>query len=99
VKSTAALTERELFDLAIWVNCSFPTALARALARTQEALSPAETVRAYETIYFPAQKIHSARDNPRETATLILNNDLSLTQFAPSPPAPLNLRLKKSLSL
>ncbi|SRR6266567_2299176 len=66
---------RNLFDLTIWVDCSFPTALARALARAQEGLSPAETIRAYETIYFPAQKIHFARDNPRETADLIIDND------------------------
>ena len=66
---------REHFDLAMWVDCSFPTALARALARAQEGLAPAETIRAYETIYFPAQKIHFARDNPRETADLIVDND------------------------
>jgi len=66
---------RKLFDLAIWVDCSFPTALSRALARAQEGLSPAETIRAYETIYFPAQKIHFDRDNPRETAHLIIDND------------------------
>jgi hypothetical protein len=66
---------QELFDLAVWVDCSFPTALARALVRTQEGLSAAETIRAYQTIYFPAQKIHFERDNPRETADLILNND------------------------
>lgn len=66
---------REHFDLAIWVDCSFPTALARALARAQEGLQPAETIDAYETIYFPAQKIHFARDNPRETVDLLLDND------------------------
>jgi len=38
-------------------------------------LSPAATIRAYETIYFPAQKIHFARDNPRETAHSIIDND------------------------
>ena len=68
---------RKLFDLAIWVDCSFSTALARALARAQEGLSPAETIRAYETIYFPAQKIHLVLDNPRETADLIISNDQS----------------------
>jgi uridine kinase len=73
---------RELFDLAVWVDCSFPTALARALIRAQEGLSSAETIRAYETIYFPAQKIHFDRDNPRETADSVVSNDLSLTQFA-----------------
>jgi uridine kinase len=71
---------RKLFDLAIWVDCSFPTALARALARAQERLSPAETIHAYETIYFPAQRIHFARDNPRETAHLIIDNDPEVTR-------------------
>lgn len=90
---------RELFDLAIWIDCSFPTALARALKRAQEGLSSAETIRAYETIYFPAQKIHSTRDSPRETADLVVSNDLSLAQFASSTRVPPNLRPKKSLSL
>lgn len=67
---------RKLIDLAVWIDSSFPTALARALARAQEGLSPAETIRAYETIYFPAQKIHFTRDKPRETAHLVINNDL-----------------------
>ena len=66
---------RNLFDLAIWIDCSFSTALARALGRKQEALPPAATVRAYETIYFPAQRIHKKRDHPRETADLIFGND------------------------
>jgi uridine kinase len=90
---------RKLFDLTVWVDCSFQTALARALARTQEGLSPAETIRVYETIYFPAQKIHLARDNPRETADLILNNDSSLTQFASSRHALPNVHLKNSVSV
>jgi uridine kinase len=67
---------RSLFDLAIWVNCSFATALARALQRAQEGLPPAETIAAYETIYFPAQRIHLDQDNPRASADLILDNDL-----------------------
>src|SRR6266436_3226035 len=66
---------RGLFDLAIWVDCSLPTALARALERAQEGLPPAKTIAAYETIYFPAQKIHFEQDNPRATADLIVDND------------------------
>lgn len=66
---------RSLFDLTIWIDCSFPTALARALDRRQEGLSPAKTIAAYETIYFPAQMIHFERDNPSGFADLILNND------------------------
>ncbi len=67
---------RKYFDLAIWVDCSFPTALARAINRAQEGLSPANTIAAYDTIYFPAQRIHLDKDNPRENADLILENDI-----------------------
>ena len=66
---------RTHFDLAIWIDCSFPTALARAINRAQEGLSAAKTIAAYETIYFPAQRIHLTHDNPREHADLIFEND------------------------
>jgi uridine kinase len=66
---------REYFDLAIWIDCSFPTALARAIDRAQEGLSPANTIAAYDRIYFPAQRIHLAQDKPRENADLIFEND------------------------
>ncbi|MEZ5429380.1 MAG: hypothetical protein R2747_24235 [Pyrinomonadaceae bacterium] len=65
-----------IFDLKVWVECSFETALERAVARAQEGLPPEETVKAYRSIYFPAQEIHFARDNPRSAADLIFNNDL-----------------------
>lgn len=63
------------FDLKIWIECSFETALERAIARAQENLPPEETVRAYRSIYFPAQKIHFRRDAPRETADLVFINE------------------------
>jgi uridine kinase len=63
------------FDLKIWIECPFEIALKRAIARSQENLSPEETVKAYETIYFPAERIHFAKDNPRESADLVYNND------------------------
>jgi uridine kinase len=66
---------RGQFDLTCWIDCSFETALERALERGQEGLPPEETVRAYETIYFPAQRIHFERDTPREGAMEILPND------------------------
>src|SRR5262249_4366336 len=43
---------REYLDLKIWIECSFQTALRRAIARGQEGLPPAETQYAFETIYF-----------------------------------------------
>jgi len=64
------------YDLSFWIDCSFKTALERALRRAQEGLLPEETINAYRTIYFPAQVIHFRRDNPRSLATGILNNDL-----------------------
>jgi uridine kinase len=63
------------FDLKVWVNCTFETALKRALQRSQEGLSPEETIRAYETIYFPAQRIHFAKDNPYSIADMMISND------------------------
>jgi len=66
---------RPWFDLACWVECTFETALERALSRGQERLPANETVRAYETIYFPAQRIHFERDEPRSSADLLIHND------------------------
>jgi uridine kinase len=63
------------FDLRLWIDCSFERALARAITRSQEGLPPAETIKAFETIYFPAQRIHLRRDNPRETADIIFANE------------------------
>ncbi|MGH7333564.1 MAG: uridine kinase family protein [Candidatus Rokuibacteriota bacterium] len=75
---------RAHFDMALWVDCSFETALERALRRGQEGLPPDETIRAYETIYFPAQRIHFVRDDPRRAADLIVANDPRLTAAGPS---------------
>lgn len=66
---------RDHFDLKVWIDCSFATALRRAMARGQEGLPPQEAKRAFETIYFPAQRIHLNRDDPRREADLILHND------------------------
>jgi uridine kinase len=69
-------TYRHYFDLKVWIDCSFATALQRTIARAQEGLSPAETKRAFETIYFPAQRLHLERDKPREHADVIFDNDI-----------------------
>jgi len=66
---------RPHIDLAVWIDCSFETAINRAIRRIQEGLSETETIRAYETIYFPAQRVHFRKDRPRETADFILFND------------------------
>ncbi|MFN0152236.1 MAG: uridine kinase [bacterium] len=72
-------THRRHFDASAWLACTFETALERAIHRRQEALSRAATVRAYETIYFAAQRIHFAEDDPRATASTIIPNDPRLT--------------------
>jgi len=66
---------RHHFDLTIWIDCSLATALRRAITRCQENLPPRETEHAFETIYFPAQRIHFARDNPQGAADFIIRND------------------------
>ena len=66
---------REHFDLTAWVECPFDIALERAIERGQEGLPPAETIRAFTTIYFPAQRIHFDRDNPQTAADFIIQND------------------------
>jgi uridine kinase len=66
---------RTHYDLALWVECSFETALRRALARSQEGLTPEQTMRDYERIYFAAQRLHFVRDDPRAAAALVIDND------------------------
>lgn len=64
-----------IYDLSFWIDCGFETALERAITRTQEGLSPEETIAAYQTIYFPAQRIHFEQDQPQQAATAIVSND------------------------
>jgi uridine kinase len=66
------------YDLSIWIDCGFETALERALARGQEGLPPDETTRDYRDIYNPAQELHFRKDNPQAIATLLINNDARL---------------------
>lgn len=69
---------REIYDLAIWVECSFETAVARAVERAQEGLSPEATRLAYQRIYIPAQRLHFMRDRPAALADYWLLNDFAL---------------------
>jgi uridine kinase len=63
------------YDLSYWIECSFATALERAIHGAQEGLPPAETICAYRTLYFPAQEIHFKRDHPKAAATMMVNHD------------------------
>lgn len=65
---------RPWFDLTIWVDCPFDRALERALARNQEGRG-AEALRdEYERVYWPAQRLHIARDLPHERADWLFGN-------------------------
>ena len=66
---------RHIADLAFWVECSFQTALDRAIRRAQEGLSTEDTIEAFRTIYFPAQRIHFQRDDPKTFAKTLIHNE------------------------
>lgn len=66
---------RETFDLRLWLECSFETALERAVRRRQEGLDGPATRAEYERLYFPAQRLHFERDDPTAATHLILPND------------------------
>lgn len=63
------------YDISVWVDCSFSTALDRAVRRGREGLPSDQTIWMYNTTYFPAQRIHFQLDNPKHTATFVLCND------------------------
>ena len=65
----------DLFDLKIWIDCSFETAMRRAIKRRQENLSIKSTIDAYDSIYFPAQRLHLQKDKPHRVADYILRNE------------------------
>lgn len=73
------------YDFKVWIECSFETALERALQRNQEDLSPDEIVRDYHSIYFPAEKFHFAVDNPKSIADAIYVNDGRISSIAKTP--------------
>lgn len=71
---------RPHYDLTFWIDCTFETALERALQRNQEGLPPDGIVHDYHTIYFPAERVHLAVDDPRFAADGIYFNDARLSQ-------------------
>ena len=75
---------RPHFDLAVWVDCSWETAVERSIARLQEGLPRDETVHAYRTIFFPAQDVHFARHDPHGSADPIVPNDPRLAERGPA---------------
>ncbi|BAZ36576.1 uridine kinase (plasmid) [Calothrix sp. NIES-4101] len=66
---------QHFYDFQIWIDCSFETALERAIQRNQEGISLEQIIEDYQKIYFPAQKAHLAIDNPKSSADVIYIND------------------------
>jgi len=71
---------RRLYDFSIWIDCSYDTALERALERNQEGLTREELIRDYHVIYFPAQRLHASLDRPRNAANAVIVNDIRLAR-------------------
>lgn len=67
-----------LYDLCLWVDCSFESALRRALARNVERLPPDRLRADYRTIYHAAQRHHIAVDAPRSRADFTIPNELDV---------------------
>lgn len=63
------------YDYKIWVDCSFETGLQRAIKRNVEKLNEERLRHDYHTFYYPAQRLHFERDNPKENADTIFIND------------------------
>ena len=64
-----------LYDFKIWIDCSFETGLRRAIRRNIEKLSDERLVEDYETYYYPAQRYHFEKDNPKSLSDIIFCND------------------------
>lgn len=63
------------YDLSFWVECSFTTALRRALKVKPKGISVSQFMANFQKIYFPAQRLHIERDAPQAAATAIYPND------------------------
>jgi uridine kinase len=66
---------KQFFDYKIWIECSFETALQRAVDRNAEKIDSVRLIHSYESYYFPAQRFHFEKDQPRYLADLIFEND------------------------
>lgn len=66
---------QDRFDLRVWIDCSFKTAMHRAIHRNQEKMAESEIRRDYEVIYYPAQRLHFEKDHPQACADVTIRND------------------------
>ncbi len=68
------------YDYKVWIDCSFETALQRAIQRNIENLDEARLIYDYETYYYAAQRLHFKRDDPQKAVDVIFYNDLVLSK-------------------
>lgn len=66
------------YDYKIWIECQFETGLQRAISRNVEKISKEQLIHDYETFYYPAQRLHFERDDPKGTADTIFFNEESV---------------------
>ncbi len=66
---------RSYYNLKIWIDCSFETGLARALERNTEQLDKNSLLHDYNTYYYPAQRYHFEKDDPKSLADLVIDNN------------------------
>jgi len=65
----------DYYDYKTWVECSFETALKRAIQRNVEKLEEEKLIQDYNTYYYAAQRYHFEKDNPKAHADFICCND------------------------
>jgi len=63
------------YDVRVWVECSFASALERAIARNAEARSEQQLREDYARIYHAAQLHHFRIDEPRRRAGFVIPNE------------------------
>jgi uridine kinase len=64
------------WDFMIFMDCSFDTALERALRRDQELFGSVEDTRnLYLKRFLPGQRLYLERDQPMQRADVVLKND------------------------
>lgn len=66
---------RSRYDLSYWVECCYETALARARDRSPFGAFDEEVELDFRRIRFPAQEMHFTRDEPRQHASGVIEND------------------------
>lgn len=66
---------RSLWDLAVWVDTPFAVTVDRAVRRDAASDGEDEVLRAlYERRYVPGQRLYLERCQPKQRATIVLNN-------------------------